>query len=415
MSGARRRVLVIVQGPLGDRPAGPEIRGWEIARAFAARHDVTVAATVDEATERDGIPVVPRTRTRLLAEARSHDVVVGPLLPPYLMTALARRPCVRVADLYDPVDLELGTLDGGRRNARAVLRQRALRRLQLRWADVVVCANERQRTRTLADLHTSGRPGTDPALVTVPMGLPEPPLAAGLAHPLRTHFGIEADDPLVLWWGTVWRWLDAETAIRAVDLLRRSRPDIRLVITAGAPSNRATDPLNATAEARALAASLGLLDRHVFFLDAWVPFEERGAYLGDADVGITLHGSSAEAPLAARARYPDYVWASLPSVLAEGDEFAGEMAAAGAARLVRPGDPTATAAALDRLVSDPAANAAARAACEALARRYRWSTLLTPLVDAVEATVPTVGSLRTAGESGRFYASRLIDVGAGAG
>ena len=48
------------------------------------------------------------------------------------------------------------------------------------------------------------------------MGLPpRPPPAAG--HPLRERFAaIGADDPLVLWWGSVWRWLDAGTVVEAI-------------------------------------------------------------------------------------------------------------------------------------------------------------------------------------------------------
>jgi glycosyltransferase involved in cell wall biosynthesis len=332
-STRRLRVLVIVQGKLGDRPAGPEIRGLQMALRFAQRHTVTIAASVPAPESRDGIAVVPRTRTRLVAELRRHDVVVAPLLPPYLMSVLETCRCLRVADLYDPVELELGMLGDGWRSRRAVAQQESLRRMQLRWSDVVVCANERQRQRAVHDLQALRRPREPPVFVKVPMGLPEPP-SSSTDHPLRDRFGIAAGDPLLLWWGTVWRWLDAETAIRAMKILAERRSRARLVITAGRPPNRATDPLNTTEESRDVARQLGLLDRSVFFFDDWVPYEERNRYLTDADVGLTLHAATAEAPLAARARYMDYLWATVPSVLAEGDELAAEMAAASAALLV---------------------------------------------------------------------------------
>ena len=102
------RVLVLIQGPLGDRLTGPEIRGWEVARAFAARHEVTAAASVASPHVREGITVVPRTRRRILSEVMRHDVVIGPVIPPYALMTLSGRRCLRVADLYDPVELELG-------------------------------------------------------------------------------------------------------------------------------------------------------------------------------------------------------------------------------------------------------------------------------------------------------------------
>jgi glycosyltransferase involved in cell wall biosynthesis len=404
------RVLVLIQGPLGDRLTGPEIRGWEIARAFAARHTVTAVASVQAEHRREGIRVVPRSRRRILSELRRHDVVVGPVIPPYAL--LAGRHCLRVADLYDPVDLELGTLSG-RRARRAAAQQRAGRSLHLRWSDVVLSANERQMQRTRDDLAVAGRTGGAPALLTVPMGLPDPPPRAE-GHPLRDRFeAIGADDPVVLWWGSVWRWLDAGTAVEAIGLLAARRPHVRLVITAGRPANAATDPLNVTEDVRALARERGLLDRHVFFLDDWVPFEERHRYLNDADVGITLHAATAEAALAARARYMDFVWAALPSVLAEGDEVADDLARAGAAQLVAPRDPAGAAAALESLLDDPARLAAGQDACRAVAESYRWETLLAPLIDHVEAIGRGASSPRrtlgVAGDATSYYARRVVD------
>jgi glycosyltransferase involved in cell wall biosynthesis len=245
------------------------------------------------------------------------------------------------------------------------------------------------------------------------MGLPELPTSAPAGHPLRERFApIGPEDPLVLWWGSVWRWLDARTAVEAVGLLAAVRPDIRLVITAGRPANAATDALNVTDEVRRLARDRGLLDRHVFFFDDWIPFDDRHRYLADADVGITLHAATEEATLAARARYMDYLWGSLPAVLAEGDEVAGAMAAAGAALLVPPRDPAATARAIEQLLDAPTA-VAARAQCHALAESYRWPRLLEPLVSCVDA-VPaprrtprqTVTATR---QAGGYYARRVVD------
>jgi len=53
------RVLVLIQGRLGERIVGPEIRGWEMVRAFAQRHEVTAAADVSKPRVREGVPIVP--------------------------------------------------------------------------------------------------------------------------------------------------------------------------------------------------------------------------------------------------------------------------------------------------------------------------------------------------------------------
>ena len=255
-----------------------------------------------------------------------------------------------------------------------------------------------------------------PCLLTVPMGLPPAPPERAGGHALRAYFpGIADGDPLVLWWGSVWRWLDAFTVVEAIGLLAQKRPDVRLVITAGKPANSATDKLNVAEEVRALAVEQGLIDRNVFFLDEWVPYDERHRFLSDADVGITLHAATPEATLAARARYMDYVWSSVPCVLAAGDEVADELQAAGAARLVPPHDAAATAAALDEMLGDPAALRQAREACAAVAAEYEWGALLAPLVDAVEAAQPARRSFAQAAaaalQASAYYVRRAVDRG----
>ncbi len=407
-------MLIIVQGKLDERPAGPVIRGTEIARSLAARHDVTIAASVDRPSEYERIRVVPRARRSLLAAIREHDAVIGPLLPPYLLCALARNPCLRVADLYDPVDLEVATLSSGTRARRALETQQLLRALQLRWSDVVVCANERQRERAARDIEQMGRRDGGPILINLPMGIAEPSEAVATnEHPLRRRFGISENDPVVLWWGSVWRWLDAGTAIRAIGQVAKRLPRLRFIITAGPPPAR-VDPLNAASDARDLARDLGLLGRNVFFLDEWVPYEERNAYLNDADLGLTLHGATREATLAARARYMDYLGASLPSVLAEGDELADEMAAARASWLVPARDERATARAIEQVLLDRTQLASAREGCRAMAARYRWSALTEPLVAQIESSSPAEHSLpatlHLARESGRFYVQRALEL-----
>jgi glycosyltransferase involved in cell wall biosynthesis len=410
---ARLRVLVLIPGPLERQITGPSIRGWETAKAFAAAgHNVTAAAVVPEAHVREGIRVVAGSRRRLMAEVRRHDVIHGPVLPPYALAMLGVRRCVRVADLHNPGDLERGTAGGGVMR-RAATRHVAIRRMNLRWADIVVSANQPQADRARQDLTRLARSDRGPELLAIPMGVPDPPPASS-SQPIRELFpAIGPTDPVILWWGMVWRWLDAGTAIDAIAQLTARRPDVRLVFTAGRPANAATNPLNATEEARQLARERGLLDRNIFFLDQWVAYEDRHEYLADADIGLTLHDDPAEASMAARFRYMDYLWANLPCVIAAGDKGGDELAAAGAARLVPAHDPAATAAALEELLSDRQQLVAARRACAVLAERYRWSRVLAPLVARVEQIAPpgrsTTHTARITSEASRYYGRVMGD------
>jgi glycosyltransferase involved in cell wall biosynthesis len=407
------RILVVVQGGGGTRVSGPEIRAWALAHAFAEHHDVTVILNAPEATERDGMRLVAFSRGALVREARRADAVIAPQLPPYLLAALARSGTIAVSDQYDPVELELSVFTEQPGIQRYLRAQKLIRETQLRYADIVVVAGERQRGLADHELETLRiAPARRAPIVTVPFGLPAAP-ADGTEHPLRAAFPqIGVDDPVVLWWGKIWKWFDALTAIHAFALVVERRPDARLVISAGKAPTAKFDRSDRTEAARALSRDLGLLDRNVFFLDEWTEYDRRHEYIQDADLGLTLHADTPEAPFAARARYMDYLWCAVPCVLAHGDEIADRFGAADFARLVAPGDAAATAAALLELIERPDARAAAHAAGLALADRYRWSTLVEPLTAAIEARAQSArrpSSLRLARSVGGFYARRAAD------
>jgi glycosyltransferase involved in cell wall biosynthesis len=407
------RVLILVHGGVGERMSGPAIRAWSLAQALSEHHEVT--AVIDgELPSRVTHPlrVVRATRPRVIFETMRHDVVMAACQPPYALTAARARGAITVADHYDPGDLELGTLDGVERRLRTF---RALRRLQHGHADIVLCAGEAQRRILLSELEQIGRGSSrGPSVGIVPFGLSEAPTRTD-ATPLRDAFPeIEASDKIVLWWGKIWRWFDAETAIRAFAPLSEARSDIKLVITAGPPPDPRTEAFSIERKARQVAEELGLLGRTVFFLEEWLPYEDRHHCLHEADLGLTLHANTPEAEVAARARYMDYAWAGLPCVLAYGDEISAEFGRAGFAELVAPGDTDAVTQAVTRMIDSPELLRDARAAGAELAERYRWTTLAQELRDQIETSarhrVKRDSLALLAARTAAYYTRRAADI-----
>ena len=381
----RLRILLVVYGPIAERMSAPEIRGWEMAKVLARRHDVTVAAPGELHDGRDGIRMVASDRRTLLAEARRHDVLVVPRVPPYLFAGLAGSDTLIVADLYNPFEEEHAELTASRAIRREISLTRVANRMQLRNADVILCAVEPQRERLEAALDALGPIRRRPPVEVVAFGLPEDPPPSS-ERPMRERFPqIGPDDVVVLWWGNVWRWFDAPTALQAFARVAARRGDVRLVFTAGKHPRRDWPVLDASDQARDLAAEMGLLGESVFFLDDWVPQEQRHHYLLEADIGLTLHRDTAETAVAARGRYMDYAWAGLPCVLGAGDVLADRFAEAGFATTVASGDVDAAVAALDRLVEDAGERERRRAASRPLADEFRWSATVQPLLRALDA------------------------------
>jgi len=406
------RILVLVPGDVGTHMSGPAIRAWMLARGLSESHTVTAAidGQLPEAAP-EGLRIFQVTRPQFLLETLRHDVIVSGCPPPYAVIAARAASAVMVADLYDPVELELQTVDGRDRLRQAV---RMLRRYHHRHADLVLCAGQAQRRLLLEELDSIGRVGPSaPAIGVVPYGLPEAP-EPSRETPIRRYFPeIKESDRVVLWWGKIWSWFDPETAIEAFVPLARSRPEVKLVITAGRAPDPKTDILSLDWKARELAAKHGLLGKNVFFVDDWIPYAERHYWLQEADLGLTLHTDSPEAEFAARARYMDYIWAGLPSVLARGDDVAAEFAREGAAVLVEPGDAAAVTSRVIELLDDHDALRRAGDAAAALAERYRWDAIARDLNSMIEQVAGSPrasrsGSVRALGGAGVYYGLRAF-------
>jgi glycosyltransferase involved in cell wall biosynthesis len=410
MSLRRQRILLVVYGPIAGRMSAPEIRGWEMAKVLSRHHDVTVAAPGELHDGRDGIRMVSSDRRRLIAEARAHDVLIVPRIPPYLFAALAGTDVTVVADLYNPFEEEHAELTGSRAIRREIELTRVANRMQLRNSDVLLCAVEPQRERLVAALDALGPGIRRPPVEVVAFGLPEDPPPPA-RRPLRERFPeIRPDDTVILWWGNVWRWFDATTALQAFARVSASRDNVRLVFTAGRHPRRDWPVLDGSDQARALAGEMGLLGQSVFFLDEWVAQDERHEYLLEADIGLTLARETAEIAVAARGRSMEYVWAGLPCVLGAGDVLADRFAAEGFASTVASGDVDGAVRALTRLVDDPAERERRRAAARPLAEAFRWDATVQPLLRALEDAsrerAPRLSSLGR--DLGEYYARKAL-------
>ena len=402
MPAARaNRVLVLTPDTVGPRMAGPGIRSTELARVLATEREVTLASPYPVERQIDGVtPATFRGDTDLRRLVEGADVVVAlaSLLHehPWITAGdPASRPAV-VADAYDPVlfeVLELAAASGASEAAAWRSVGDAVDRMTtpLATADLVLCASERQRHLLLGMMAALGRlnpathdgdPGFDRLVAVVPFGLPaDPPDAAG-RHPLRGPDGPFGDgDFVALWGGGLYDWLDPLTLVEAI--ARIDDPTVKGYLLGGRHPTPAVPDMPMAARSRARADALGLTGGdhpRVVFASSWVPYDERAAWLLDADVSVSLHRPGAEATFAYRTRLLDAVWAGLPVVCTEGDTLAEQVEAHGLGAVVAASDPDAVAEALVRL-REPRCYAAARLALGALAPASTWERVAGPLIE----------------------------------
>ena len=390
------RVLVVSAEPVADRMAGPAIRAYELARALSADVGVTLAAPAPSALGDERFELLEAGLAdydALIAAVRAHDVVVAQLLPPRLLARVSREPARLVVDLYNPTVVETIEATRGRPAASRARLNRIVGRAaaaHLAAADLTLCASERQRDLWLGVL--AGRELLDPdaleRFAVVPFGVrTTPPRRADT--PVMRGLLVPEDARILLWGGGIWDWLDAPTVIRAT---ARLPDDVHLVFQGvKRPALLERDEHAAGARAIALARQLGL--ERVHFNHDWVPYEQRGAWLLEADLGVSAHPAHLETRFAYRTRITDYLWAGLPVVTSAGDVLGDHVATRGLGRAVPPGDDATFAQACAELLADPGP---ARVAAVQAADELRWDRVVAPLLDFCHSGAKRVHNRHTA-------------------
>jgi len=390
--GTERSVLFISNDVVGERMAGPGIRCWELAKTLVPDCAVTLALPGRTSLSHPHIRTCSykeneiQTLQALVAEA---EIII---LDTWSLDRLPEVPEDKflVADIYDPFLLEnlelfrerpLSERDRWNRNDHRLIEQ-ALRR-----ADFFLCASERQRDFWLGALLMANRinPYTyddDESLnrlvSVVPFGLPDAEPQASGPFMRGVHPAVAPSDKIVLWGGGIWNWLDPLTLIRAIAQVAAVHPEVKLVFPGTKHPNDLVPDMEMRQRAVALAESLGLLERHVFFGD-WVPYNERVNYLLEADIGVSLHFSHVETRMALRTRLLDYIWVGLPMVVSRGDVTADWVEKWGIGAVVDCEDVEGVAEAICRLLAIPQLREHYSSAFARAARSLTWERVAEPL------------------------------------
>lgn len=394
-----RKVLVITGDPIGEKMAGPAIRAWNMSEALAVSNEVTLVSlagveSIDSPFE--VVHISPGDEKGMRALEQQSDVIIFQGLAMALFRCIRETDKVLVCDIYDPMHLEhleQGREAGGAEWTRQVSSATDVLNEQLERGDFFLCASERQRHFYLGQLAALGRinpanyendPDLRGLISVVPFGLNDvPPIHEKKV--LRGIWpGIEDEDKVILWSGGLYNWFDPKTLIRAVAELSKRHENVRLFFQGTKHPHPGVPEMAIVSESRALANQLGILDKNVFFNSSWVDYADRQNYLLEADAGVSTHYSHIETTFSFRTRILDYLWASLPMVVTEGDHFAELVKRRELGISVAAEDTTALVDALEKVLFDKEFIAQTRSNIEDVRKEYLWSKVLEPLVNFVD-------------------------------
>ena len=370
-------VVIYTRDVVGRRMAGPGIRAFHFADEISRHAPVALVAEFDDFDEGGRFRAVRRGSPEAAQALRSARVVVGQ--PTRELLRLTRGARKLVFDLFDPVVLELPEIYAGR----GALRGRAhvwieWKRLRaaMKEGDLLVCATPQQFS-FYAGIHLSAGgvgPGWLQRWLTVPFGIEvHDPSSDGPAEDLGS-------EPVVVWGGGSWPWLDPETALAAVEQLRAEGTPVKLLVLGGRRPN----------ENVAAAATSGWARRvesndsgAVLWNRNWIPYRERARWLEASSVAIMLHRESLEAEFSIRTRLFDAIWCAVPVVATRGGFAAELVEREGLGVVVAPEDKRDVADAIARILHDDVFRAACVENLRRVRGRFSWSRVTAPLVERI--------------------------------
>jgi glycosyltransferase involved in cell wall biosynthesis len=384
--------------------ASPGIRAYHIARVLAENVPgarVTLATASADEIASAGLPfgAIPYASGALIKAVRESDIVIGSRFPGYLFPLLYTKRVV--LDLFTPVITELVEVV----NSSILLHQDLFLETRVRdlmvqmlLADIILCANERQRDLYFGMMTAAGRVTPEvydhdrslsKLFALAPYGV-RPNEARHSRRVLKgVRPGISETDTVLIWNGAIIEWYDVETLVRAIHRISKQRSDIKLFFLGTEhPDNPKTDApklhgLGGGAQRAAyqLATELDLLDKFVFFNLDWVDYDDTANYLCEADIGVCTYFDSLETHFSFRSRFVDLLWAELPILCTRGDMWAELVARRPLGVAVPERDEDAMVEAILRLADDRAFREQCKAYLREEKEAYRWERVLEGLVD----------------------------------
>jgi len=380
--------------------AGPGMRYTHVAKVLSKKFDVTLAVQSEANKGIDDAVVIDPSTDDYKKHFDAVDYIFAQWLSNPMIDYAKAHGKLLIFDLYAPVPIEyLAGFEFAKDAATAEKDEEfnniiAMYNHYLAVGDVFTCSNERQRDFWTGYITANGlfKPSNFKQkqmldnLLTCPMGTSVGPIPKELL--LRKAIpGIKKDDFVLIWTGGIWDWFDGQLIVKAMSQLKDT--SIKLVFLGNKHPNSIYDKETAeTTATRKLAGKLGLTGKTVFFLDGWIPYEERTAYFMDADAAIYADRDSLETRFSHRTRVLDHFWMEIPTICSSGDYMSAVIAAHDLGIVVPDRTPQQFAAAILSLKNDSKRYATIKQNLHNVKGDFTWEKTLQPLVDYLSSIDP---------------------------
>lgn len=443
--------------------AGPGIRYFELAKAFAKHFEIVLFVPDACDIEADGFMIKiydsGHASSSIVGQIGDISHVIAQNLRPPLLKTLRSKNIIYIADLYDPLTIEVLEYvkydPTAAQNTVFDFNYHSLL-LQIHSANHILCSSDRQKdfyTGVLSDqkLITPEVYTASPDLIDrislLPFGLSKEKLRSSEAccnnesqASLVPNFdsrkccrsgdksavqnltkaseglisqkfpNIKPDDKIVYWGGGIWNWFDPLTPIKAIEKISKTRGDIKLLFIGTKHPNPKIKEMEMAAKALNYCKEKDLLDKFVFFNFDWTPYEERIDYLLRSNIGISSHFDNLETRFSFRTRVLDYLWAELPMVLTRGDSMADLALSHNLGKVVDYENVEDVAAAIVELTDNDNLRQEIKNNIRQARKQFFWDNVILNLVNLIKSNkLPSnkLGGWPFLKLSGRFYWSGI--------
>lgn len=327
-----KKVLLISPDIIAKKMTGPGIRYFNFAVELSKVFDVTLYipnSKTDFNFQGQKFNLIKGNKDELVVKAYNSDsiVVQGIAFRLYPFLKKIKKPLV--VDIYDPITLEnLELRKFISLQDRLTYHETDLDLIleQLSLGDYFICSSEKQKDYWLGMLSAINRvnPITYGDDIQMEKLIGVVPFGFDNEEPIKTKQvlkgvwpNINKDDKVIIWGGGIWNWFDPLTLIEAMNVICKSRKDIKLFFMGIGHPNMKCDTTVAE-ECIKKSKEYDLYDKNIFFND-WVEYSERQNFLLEADLGVSTYFNNLETRFSFRTRILDYLWCKLPMVLTKGD------------------------------------------------------------------------------------------------
>lgn len=378
--------------------AGPGMRYAHVARVLGKKFDVTLAVLAAANKGADEVRLIdPQNFT---ADFDAADIIFAQWLSPEMIDYAKANGKFLVFDLYAPVPIEyLASLEfsTGPISAQKDDEWGAIIAMYNRYlsvGDAFTCSHERQRDFWVGYMVASGliRPSSfskqhllDNFLIC-PMGTSVGPIPKEML--LRKALGLKKSDFVLVFTGGIYDWYDGQLMINAMAQIKDS--DIKIVFLGNKhPNSMYVKETAETTATRKLAAKLGLTGKTVFFLDGWIPYDQRTAYFMDGDAAVYVDKESLETRFSHRTRTLDHFWMELPTICSGGDYLSEVIADKGLGIVIEERTPQQLATAIVKLKTTPVLYRRIKGNLHKHKAEFSWERTLQPLIDHLSSYQPS--------------------------